>query len=148
MNQPTELTVKFLRLNSGEDVVCETIVASDKTIKIIKPLKVIYSMSEHSGMISVSLIQWIFPKISTDESFDLDVNHILVSSDASIDMTTYYYKSLDKIEKTIDRTGHEKHEREDVYDDYEDDPEDVSDDELNLVKEMLEESILKKRKLH
>ena len=148
MNEPTEIIVKFLRLNSGEDIVCETQTITEKTIKVIKPLKIVYTLSEHTGMLSVSLLQWVFPKISETESFDLDLHNIVVSSDASVDMTAYYYRSLDKIEKTISVS--KKYKQAMIEENYEDEfiDEDIGDDALDYVKEMMEEVIKKSRRLH
>lgn len=146
MEQPLETTIKFLRLNSGEDIVCEVQQVSDVTLQIHNPLKVVYALNENTGMVSVSLIQWVFPKISEIEQFELDKHNIVISSVASIDMTHYYYKSLDKIKKT---TSVSKQYKSLVRDDYEEDEfEDIDDEALDYVKEMMEEVIKKNKRLH
>lgn len=147
MEQPVETVIKFLRLNSGEDIICEIQKVSDETFQIHNPLKVVYALNENTGMVSVSLIQWVFPKISEVEQFELDKHNIVISSLASIDMTQYYYKSLDKIKKTSNVSKQYRNLSRD--DDYEEDEfEDIDDEALDYVKEMMEEVIKKNKRLH
>ena len=46
MHQPIEIELKFLRLNSGEDIISEVQNLDEKTIKIVNPLKIVYLLNE------------------------------------------------------------------------------------------------------
>lgn len=102
----SDVIVKFIRLNTGEDIISEIQSIDDNTIRLIYPMKIIYSMNQALGLISVSLVQWVFPKISELENFDMNTSNILLSSIASVGITEYYYsitkQTADKDEMMTD----------------------------------------------
>jgi hypothetical protein len=148
MEQPPEIYVKFFRLNTGEDIVCESHDINSTDVMVINPLKIVYSLNEMTGMLNVSLIQWVFPKISEKESFSMGINNIVISSMASLDMTSYYYKSLDKINAIQNEKNFKRVERDEYDDDEGDYEDDVSDEVPDFIKEKLEEVLKNKKKLH
>ena len=150
MEQPMEpQPVKFVRLNTGEDIICELgEPTKPDTVLIKRPLKVFYSMMENnSGMSSmgVSLIHWIFPKICKNEEYEIDSKDVLLVSDASQDISEYYTEAISTIKLN------------DVYKEYLDDEYledgdmeiDLSEEDEEAVNEFLESiKSNQKRTLH
>jgi hypothetical protein len=140
MHQPVELQVKFLRLNTGEDIIAELYQQDNGEYKILNPLKILYTMNEKTGMLAISLMHWIFPKISETIEYDLKQESIVLTSNASIQMTEYYYSMLTKTKA--------KQEYEDSdYDEYEDE-EDIADEDLEYVKDKLDNIRKNNKRLH
>jgi hypothetical protein len=137
MHKPVELQLKFLRLNTGEDIIAEFYQQDNGQYKILNPLKILYMMNENTGMVAISLVHWIFPKISETVAYDLKQESILLISNASIHMTGYYYSMLTKTK--------EKKEYEDS--DYDDD-EDIVDENMEYVKDKLDNIRKNNKRLH
>jgi len=131
MHQPIEIEIKFLRLNSGEDIITEVQKLDDITYRITNPLKIMYYYNENIGVMSVSLVPWIYNSISDTHQYDMEKHNILVSSNVSETMTKMYYTILNRIESSLE------------YDDDEDDDE-YDEDTIEETREMLED-VLKKR---
>lgn len=140
MQEPAEIKIKFLRLNSGEDIISEILNKDDKTYVLINPLKIIYGINQKTGYVSISLVQWIFPKITENLEFDISISNILIESNASISMTQYYYDTLSNYEKKY-------YQREEEDEDDEDEDYEITDEDLEETKEMIE-SALKNKRLH
>ena len=131
MHQPVEIELKFLRLNSGEDIISEVQKLDDKTYRIINPLKIMYYYNENVGVMSMSLVPWIFNSICETEHYDMEKHNVLVSSNISLTMTKSYYGILNKIKNNMYVTEQE-------------DDEEYDDETIKETKEMLSE-VLKKR---
>jgi hypothetical protein len=141
MNPNIEIELKFLRLNTGEDIITEVQKLDDNTFRIQNPLKIAYYLNESLGVMTMSLIPWIFVKITDTDSYDMDARNIIVSSNISIAMTQTYYGFLNKFKNTAPTQN--ESEREDTDDD-EEDGDDFDEEEIKETKEMLNE-IIKKR---
>ena len=139
MHQPVELQVKFLRLNTGEDIITEMYKQDTGGYKVINPLKILYTMNEKTGMLAISLMHWIFPRISEKVEYDLKEESIVISSNASMQMTEYYYSMLSKSKL--------KELYDDTVDDFEDD-EDISDEDLEYVKDKLDDIRKNNKRFH
>ena len=139
MNPSPEIEIRFIRLNTGEDIVTEVQKINDKTLRIINPLKIVYYYNEHAGVMSMSLVPWIFVRITESDHYDMDLHNILVSSRLSIPMTQTYYGIIKKFNDSMfNKEGISQEEGEDDFD------ADFDDDEIKETKEMLND-IIKKR---
>ena len=138
MHQPVEIELKFLRLNSGEDIISEVQQLDDKTYRIINPLKIMYYYNENVGVMSMSLVPWIFNRICETDHYDMEKHNILVSSNISLTMTKSYYGILNKIKNNMYVT------EQDDDEEYDEDDEEYDEDTIKETKEMLSE-VLKKR---
>jgi len=104
MKEENEGTVKFLRLNTGEDIIAYTLHVKkddfeDEHYLVDMPLKIVYSTNEDRNMLlSISLMQWVFTKISDSEEFKLSAKDVLLCSNASSHMTDFYYETIHEIE--------------------------------------------------
>ena len=85
-----EIEVKFIRLVTGEDILAEILPVDEKNCKIVNPMKILYS-STSTGTMTISLMQWVFTRISTEQSFDLPLINILTSSPPSDNLKSYYW---------------------------------------------------------
>lgn len=151
MKEVNEGSVKFLRLNTGEDIIAYTLHVKkddfeDEHYLVDMPLKIIYSTNENRNMLlSISLMQWVFAKISDSEEFKLSAKDVLICSNASSHMVEFYYETVHDIEQMREQAENMKKragkpEVEEDYMDYMDENEG-----LEMLQEMLE--ITKNKKI-
>lgn len=86
--------IYFIRLNNGEDIVAEVVDISNGKMKINNPLKIMYTPSMNTGFLSISLMQWVFTKISTNQTFDIDSHNILIMTESDKKLKEHYMESL------------------------------------------------------
>jgi|SanBayMetagenome_1026888.scaffolds.fasta_scaffold06200_6 hypothetical protein len=86
--------IKFIRLVTGEDIVSEVTDIANGKMYINNPLKVVYTPSMNTGFLSISLMQWVFTRISKNQSFDMDLHNILIMTDADDHLVEHYKESL------------------------------------------------------
>ena len=90
---------KFLRLNNGDDIVCEMVeLCEDDSILylIINPVKVMYVPTTKAGYVQLALVPWIFPRITDERDFTLDPKDVLVVADVSTKLNRYYWDNLEE----------------------------------------------------
>lgn len=95
---------KFIRLQNGDDIIAETVEIEDEDgilYMVYNPLKVMY-MDVGSGLLSVSFIPWVFPKICEHQEFTIHAQDVLLLSDVSSSMNDYYWKNLKPEKKSED----------------------------------------------
>lgn len=93
-------TAKFLRLQTGEDIICELVeITNDDEMMymIINPLKIVYVPSSKSGYVQVAMMPWVFPHVVDHQEFTLSPNDVIIMSDASEKLNTYYWNNLDQL---------------------------------------------------
>jgi hypothetical protein len=84
-----ETEVLFFRLKTGEDLISE-VQETDKTFILINPCKVLYLKSQRNGFLSISLMQWIFAKICSEQVFEMDKTEVLIRTVADEGLATHY----------------------------------------------------------
>lgn len=137
--------VEFIRLVTGEDVVSECEIHED-FYRLYNPCKVVYLSSQKQGFLSISLMQWVFSKISEEQTFDLPKSQILIKSKPSDSMVEHYFSS---VEHFIDSSRKESLSFDDPIGSDLDEDDYVSKEEtLKLLEELLGSSKDKKGKLH
>lgn len=129
--------IKFIRLTNGEDIVAEVLDMSNGRIVVNNPLKVLYTPSVNTGFLSISLMQWVFTRISIQQKFDMDMQNVLIMTDADIKLKSHYKDSL----QTFNR------EKEDYDDDTEFDTLD-NEEGLEMLKNILDKIKGNKGSLH
>jgi hypothetical protein len=148
MNEPIKMTsLKFIRLVSGEDIVAETIEEDGKFI-LINPLKIVYAINELSGMMSISLMQWIFPKITESQDFVLDKSTIIVRSEPSSSMIKYYFKTLKRYEEEEMNYTKKKNQVDYPEEDNIDKLPELNKEELDEIEQLMKDITEGKRRLH
>lgn len=99
MHQEQSSNVKFIRMNTGEDLLAE-VVTDDKDEKyiIINPLKLVYLLGERPGSMMLSLIEWVFPRICSNQQFEVYTSDVITLANPSDDIVDYYFNALSKLE--------------------------------------------------
>jgi len=144
-----EPQIKFVRLNTGEDIITELgEETSPETITLRKPLKIFYSMMENdngAGAMGVSLIHWIFPKLCKVEEVTIANRDVLLVSEASPEMTEYYHATIESIKQN---SVYQQY-LEDEYKEYEDYDIELSEEDEESVRDFLDSiQSNQKRTLH
>lgn len=86
-----------LRLVTGEDIIADTVIKSDAgttTYSVSDPLKIVYLPATKDTHISLSLMQWMFVRISDNQTFDLHERNVLFTTEPSDSLLEYYYKTV------------------------------------------------------
>jgi hypothetical protein len=94
-----EDSVKFVRLNSGEDlisVITEVQQSGEDPYYILSnPMKVMYTMPAKPGYYAISLMQWVSNKLCEDQTFTLNPMDITTIGRPTDKMISYYWQSID-----------------------------------------------------
>lgn len=93
-----ESTVKFVRLTTGEDLISEVMFYEDDKESyyvLNNPLKVVYMTGSKPGILSISLMQWVFWRIAGTQSFTIYPNDVLTVANTTESMEEYYWSSVD-----------------------------------------------------
>lgn len=135
-----EDSVKFIRLNTGEDLVSQvTEITSEKEhyYVLLNPMKVMY-ISDSSGYMSISLMQWVFYKICELQEFTLFSGDIVTMGNPSEKLIDYYWNTVNKYDELL-KVKKESEFRESLYDDTEIDTDPVDESEgLDMIKDILD----------
>lgn len=144
--------IKLIRLITGEDIISQCIetylldtssgkineeMCSKKqdSITLIEPLKLIYAIGGSTGLLSVSLMSWIFPKLTDKVEIEIKERDILFITEPSEKFIQHYIETIEsfkKIEENNQNKDFESLEETDI---------------MNRFEELLQPS-LDKRKLH
>lgn len=154
-----DTSVRFIRMQTGEDLIAEvTEVKSDDEWYYVlhNPLKIIYTVSDRPGILSVAMMEWIFSKVVNNTSFPVYPNDIITMVEPSIEFEEYYLETLDNLEKIRERqnANMEFSSSKEGLSQYDEDEEQVFDvDRLKQIIDTLKNSANtaspdKKRKLH
>ena len=98
MSNSDKPIAKFLRLQNGDDVVAEVVETEDEhgvLYTLFHPLKAVYMPSEKLGYFHVAFMPWVFPRMCDVQEFVIRDEDILLISNVSEKMNTYYWESLD-----------------------------------------------------
>ena len=142
-------TIQFLRLTNGEDIVAEIVDVAYGKVTISNPLKIVYSTSMRPGYLTMSLMQWVFLRLSKNQTFTMDESNILIQSEPEETLLEHYHSSV----ATLTKSGKENFE----FANYTDDSEVGLDDEdgsleqlegLELLKELMDKMKKDKGSLH
>ena len=93
-----ESTVKFVRLTTGEDIIAEVLYFEDDEVKyyvLNNPFKVVYMTGNKPGILSISLMQWVFWRITNTQSFTVYPNDVITVADTTDSMEEYYWSSVE-----------------------------------------------------
>lgn len=99
MHQPVS-DIYHLRLNTGEDLIAEVIwpqvkKGNESHVTIVRPMKIICLPSKKAGFVTLSLMQWVFTKITEDQEFNIFSRDILTMSKPTDSLVQYYKETID-----------------------------------------------------
>lgn len=122
-----EQDIQFLRLKNGEDLITE-VQENAGSLVLINPCKILYLKGKKSGFLSISLMQWVFSRISADQIFEIDKNEVLFKTLPDDGMIIHYFNS---VEHFLEKESSSNIEYDDptIDDSYE--------DNLELLKDLL-----------
>ena len=122
-----EQDIQFLRLKNGEDIITE-VQENAGSLVLINPCKILYLKGKKSGFLSISLMQWVFSRISADQMFEIDKNEVLFKTLPDDGMIVHYFNS---VEHFLEKESSSNIEYDDptIDDSYE--------DNLELLKDLL-----------
>jgi len=97
--ESSESSLRVLRLKTGEDIIAELTVLHNrkterKTYSVSNPLRLIYMMGNNGTSITVGMIEWIFPRVSEDTSFNLKEEDVLLEMFPTKAIQKYYWDYL------------------------------------------------------
>lgn len=151
MHQPVELPdeplIRFVRMKTGDDLITEIVemkVNDQDCYLFVNPLKIIYIPGDKPGSLSLSLIEWVFFRISPKQQFQVYPEDVVTVTEIGDEITDYYFEALHKLETaTITKkeivTSHE---------DVEESNEPPSEEEIEYIKKIIDDLKNGKRTLH
>lgn len=102
---PEPKNIRFIRLNTGEDLVSEVKTDLDRVL-VKDPMKVVYMVNPHDpSRLAVSLTQWIFNRIVSTQEFSLNARDILLMSEPNSNLIKYYTDSIAETKKPDTDSG-------------------------------------------
>lgn len=93
-----ENSVKFVRLNTGEDLVSEVseIENDDNRYYVLhNPMKIVYQMNVKGGGLTISLMQWVFARICDDQDFVVYSNDVVTMNKPTDSLESYYWETVE-----------------------------------------------------
>ena len=132
--------VRHFRLVTGEDIIAQVLLEEKGTVTLGYPMKVIF-LPTKDGAYRISLMEWVFSRISPDQMFPVRDRDIVTTSHPSEIITDYYWEALNVLEEKRklltknDRIHDETREIEEFLDDLEEQVE--SEEASDLIKNLL-----------
>ena len=132
--------VMHFRLVTGEDIIAQVLLEDNTgTTTLGFPMKVVF-LPTKDGAYRISLMEWVFSRISPAQTFDIKGRDIVTSSIPSDIIVDYYWEALAVLEekrKSLVQTDHlhqETKEIEEFLDELEDQ---VGEEGNDLIKNLL-----------
>lgn len=97
-----ENDIYHVRLNTGEDLISEVFFPesnNDPYMMLVNPMKIICLPSKKQGFVTLSLMQWIFTKITEEQEFPIHNKDILTMSRPNPNLKEYYTETVDFFNK-------------------------------------------------
>lgn len=96
----TELSeeLRHFRLVTGEDIIAQVLFEDQTEITLGHPMKIVL-LPVDKGSYRISMMEWIFSKVSPFQTFTIKDRDILTTSDPSDDMVEYYWEAMDLLAK-------------------------------------------------
>lgn len=98
--------VKFIRLSTGEDLVSEVVEVKSEDNQhyvLINPLKILYMTGNKPGILSISLMQWIFHRVCDVQEFTIYPTEVVTMANPSSNLIEYYYDSIEQFEANLEK---------------------------------------------
>jgi hypothetical protein len=113
-----EQDIQFLRLKNGEDLITE-VQENAGSLVLINPCKILYLKGKKSGFLSISLMQWVFSRISADQMFEIDKNEVLFKTLPDDGMIIHYFNSVEHFleKESVDNIEYDDPTIDDSYED-------------------------------
>jgi hypothetical protein len=94
--------VRFFRLNNGEDIIAFSYLVpkddvDDDHYIMNDPMKIVYVTTSKGSrpFMSISLMQWVFSRISDKQEFRIEAKDVLFAVEPAIGLVDYYYETVE-----------------------------------------------------
>lgn len=145
MHQEVEIEkqVKFLRLNTGEDIISEMVYEEENNyFKLTNPLRIVYKQDA----LIMAFSPWVYFSICEKQEFPVFPNDVITVADPNQEIVSYYREFVRKME---DARSQFKDGDFTLIENIEEPEERLSEAEEEYIKEFLENlETVPKRKLH
>jgi len=102
-----EESIKFIRLSNGEDLISQLVEVrkeeEDSYYILINPLKIVYMTGTKPGILSISLMQWVFHRVCSDQEFTIYPSDVLTMAKPTDSLMEYYQDSLDHFDEVKEK---------------------------------------------
>jgi len=134
--------VKFVRLNTGEDIITEVIFVRDGEdhYLFVNPLKIVYNLGVKPDSLLVAFSPWIFSSLCAKQEFPIFPSDVITIADPSEDVIDCYWEFIEKMDKAKKRTAAKEQE---AYIENE-----ITEEEEEFLRNVLDTIGKEKRKLH
>ena len=112
-------------------------------------MKVVYLTGARPGILTISLMQWVFGRICDKQEFNISPKDVIFVNPASYSMEDYYWGTVDYFNKMKEQLESQVDLDKNAHDNLEDsvvDDDSNQNDTINMLMEMLKGST--KRTLH
>lgn len=144
-----ETAIKLVRLVTGEDVLAEVTYVEEEEYAyyvLSNPMKVVYMSGVKPGILSVTLMQWVFGRICENQDFTISPKDVIFVNNTSSSMEEYYWNTVDYFEKMqVQLESQQKLDNEENADSFVDEDPDQS-EIVNSLMQMLKGNT--KRTIH
>ena len=146
MHQETDLgnPIKFLRLNTGEDIITEVVFVKNEGsfYLCINPLKIVYNLGSKPDAMIVAFSPWIFTSICEKQEFAIFPSDVITIADPTTDIVECYKEFVYRIENTkLEMIPVKKQRKQELETD-------ISEEEEEFLRNVLETIDKPKRRLH
>ena len=116
MEEELSEDIMHFRLVTGEDIIAQVLLEdSEGSTTLAFPMKIVFIPTKE-GTLRISLMEWIFSRVSPAQTFDIKHRDILTTSIPSDVMVEYYWEALatltEKRRSEIEKTSHHKETKE------------------------------------
>jgi type I restriction-modification system DNA methylase subunit len=102
LEQSQEADTVFVRLVTGEDLITDIIWTEDNNAIFINPMKIVYLIGDDPGVLKLTLVQWVFSRISESQEFMVNGDDILTMAPISEELMKYYNETMNTKEITVE----------------------------------------------
>lgn len=86
--------IKFIRMNTGEDLLSEVKTNSKQSMTLINPLKLVYMYEPENMSLVITMTQWVFSEVCPNQTFIIRECDVTTMSDIPASVVDRYKKSL------------------------------------------------------
>jgi type I restriction-modification system DNA methylase subunit len=102
LEQSQEADTVFVRLVTGEDLITDIIWTEDNNAIFVNPMKIVYLIGDDPGVLKLTLVQWVFSRISESQEFMVNGDDILTMAPISEELMKYYNETMNTKEITVE----------------------------------------------
>lgn len=102
LEQSQEADTMFVRLVTGEDLITDIIWTEDNNFIFVNPMKIVYLIGDDPGVLKLTLVQWVFSRISESQEFMVNGDDILTMAPISKELMKYYNETVNTKEITVE----------------------------------------------